>query len=45
MQNRRQKLELSKSADDLNLKIQHHKNKTSYGEIIWKIDNVAFRMG
>ena len=38
-------LELSKSADDLNLKIQLQGNKTAYGEIIWKIDNVTYRMG
>ena len=37
--------ELSKSADDINLKIQLQENKTTHGEIIWKIDNVAFRMG
>ena len=28
----------------MNLKIQLQENKT-YGEMIWKIDNVAFRMG
>ena len=38
-------LELSKSADDLNLKIQLQENKTAYGEIISKTDNVTFRMG
>ena len=38
-------LELNKSADDLNLKIQLQENETTYDEIIWKIDNVTFRMG
>ena len=35
-------LELNKSADDLNLKIQL---QATYGEIIWKIDNVTFLIG
>ena len=38
-------LELNKAADDINLKVQLQENKTTYGEIIWKIDNVTFRMG
>ena len=38
-------LELNKSADDLNLKIQLQENETIYGETIWKINNVTFLIG
>ena len=36
--------DLSKSVVDMDLKIQLQENKTLNGELIWKIDNVDFRM-
>ena len=37
-------LEFSKSVIDLNLKFKQMENKTMNGELIWKIDEIDFRM-